>query len=343
MDQKSGSERLMARGGVGRRASRAETLVGACVLVLLAGVAVWLLTTQAEFNPALLAVEGGGAPEVPAAVCGSFDMDGLSVPGLLAAGEIETFDAKNLPEKINGKADQYVSAGFRCLTTRGFVAAADPAAWIEVYVYDMASFDNSYAVWSVQRRPGAAALDIGDHCYLAENGVFCARGGVYFEIIASCSEPLLMEPALEIARAIVRAGSGETDTIAELAIFPTAHLEVNSLGKIATDAFGVQGFDEVFTARYRLGEEELRAYLALRGSEDDAQERADAYASMLESLGGTAQPVEGIPGARRYDLFGATTVILTHRRIVAGVQDAASSSAAMELARALYVEAGAVP
>jgi hypothetical protein len=71
----------------------------------------------------------------------------------------ERYGADTLYEKINGKADLYVSAGFVQLQTWRFAGAAGP--WLELFLYEMSNETAAFSVFSTQRRPDAEALDPG--------------------------------------------------------------------------------------------------------------------------------------------------------------------------------------
>ena len=70
------------------------------------------------------------------------------------------YDAATLSDKINGKAELYLAAGFERLECRRFALADDPAGWLERFVYTMRAAPGAFAVYSQQRRPQAQPLTL---------------------------------------------------------------------------------------------------------------------------------------------------------------------------------------
>ena len=120
-----------------------------------------ILITQTRFSPAILhkdallptPIETG--PEEPAAPIEAFTP---LPPGLEPLTAPERFDAATLSDKINGKAELYLSAGFSSLVSQRFRDANESDLWIEAFVYDMKSGKNAFAVFSAQRRENAEIL-----------------------------------------------------------------------------------------------------------------------------------------------------------------------------------------
>jgi hypothetical protein len=85
-----------------------------------------------------------------------------------------------------------------------------------------------------------------------------------------------------------------------------------------------------------VGAATLLAFAATSDSVPQAEARAAAFARFLESAGGVGEEAGGIPGGRAFLVLGATTVVFTHGSVVAGVHEAPSREAALDLARALW-------
>ena len=65
-------------------------------------------------------------------------------PGIIPLSPSEAFDAQTLSDKINGKAELYLSAGFVSLRSQRFKDKNGLDFWVEVYVYDMDKGQNAF-------------------------------------------------------------------------------------------------------------------------------------------------------------------------------------------------------
>ncbi|MFZ0134676.1 MAG: DUF6599 family protein, partial [Desulfobacterales bacterium] len=245
--------------------SRLETRLSMAILSVLVLTLGIILIRQSQFNPAVLQPAADrmissnpAAISAPPAVTALFPLP----PSISALTAAETFDRDTLSDKIDGKAELYLSAGFKRLQAQRFSAGASPETWIEIFVYDMASHENAFAVYSSQQRDDAVpAPAVGRYAYQAANALFWVRGPYYIELIASEDSPAIAEQMQSLAAAFNRATPVETGAITETALFPQAGLNPDSITLIPADAFGFEKFDRVFVAEYRLDEATLSAFI----------------------------------------------------------------------------------
>ena len=119
-------------------------------------IAVWLLVQQSRFNPAVTAVlqapglAGRIQAGAPSATAGLIP----EAAGFTPLAAAQSYGPDNLSDKIDGKAELYLSAGFKEMSCRSFTLENPQGAHLEVFVYDMGSPQNAYAVFSSQRRSG---------------------------------------------------------------------------------------------------------------------------------------------------------------------------------------------
>lgn len=198
----------------------------------------------------------------------------------------EKYDATTLSDKINGKADLYLAAGFKQLETMRFGLTSDPGRWMERYVYHMESHHGAYAVFSAQRRPDVVPLDLGGYAYLAANGLFVVHGSFYMEIIAAEVSDEMHSRTLDLARTFVAGQKVAYPPLEELALFPDQDRVSNSRILIAADAFGLDGLNWVFTCRYAEAGHEATAFISKRASVTEAGDLARAFSAYWQEYGG---------------------------------------------------------
>jgi hypothetical protein len=306
------------------------------IVSILVLIAAGILITQSRYNPAILefgelspatGTIGHSSPpaSIEAFVPLPADLKPLTVP--------EIFDAGNLSDKINGKAELYLSAGFIGLVSQRFRDEVAPDLWIESYVYDMGTGRNAFAVFSAQRREGAESLGLVRYAYRSSNAVFLVHGQYYLELIASQASDKMIQSMETLAGTFVDNTSTETVVIAEQDLFPPQNLVADSISLIAADAFGFEQLNQVYAAEYRLETDTFMAYISQRKSLLDAEKLASAYGKFLIEFGGQKldQPLP-IENAFIIEILDTYEVIFFYGPYLAGVREAPTPNQALQLA-----------
>jgi len=322
-----------------RTPGKSESLIGYAILLVLLVIAGSLFVTQFHYNdavltPSALHSETAFASRLPEGA--RLDARALAPEGLVPLAQPEAFGPETLSDKIDGKAELYLSAGFVQLLTQRFARKGNPQAWLELFLYDMGSSRNAFAVYSVQRREDGQRIDLGDFAYKTDDALFFVHGQYYAEVIA----PALGKGAAEImpalGRGVVEKVKASREGMAELALFPAAHLKRETISLLAADAFGFDRFRSVFTAQYRLGDSDLTAFLSHQARPAEAAELAAAYHQFLLNNGGKeVKPGPGLSGVRMVELFGTYELVFSHGPVLAGVHGAEKKETAEQLARML--------
>ena len=310
-----------------RRECALSILVMAILLVILASVMVlqhhydlarWRAQPQNESNGSVHG-DNGAADVIPT--------------GLTPLAPAERYEPANLSDKIDGKAELYLSAGFQGLQTRRFALQGNPQQWMERYVYDMGGFRNAFAVFSGQRRPGSQALALADEGYLAANGLFLVQGRYYLEIIASQLSPALQDGMKALARAFVQAHPGSTETLASTRRFPPQGQVPHTIALIPANAFGLDQLDWVYTAQYQWGAAQATAFVSPRASAEEAQRLVRACRQYFLDYGGQNLDVAGLPqGSGAIAILDSYEIIFAYGNYLAGVHEATDLEHAVKLA-----------
>lgn len=319
-----------------RTVSKTEIYVGYTILLVLVVISVGIFLQQSRYNssifePTTFQTKGPALTSPPA----SFPSDLIQYAPhqLTALTPPESFGSENLSDKINGKAELYLSAGFARLVSQRFTMEAEPTAWMEVFIYDMGSPRGSYAVYSMQKRSDAIELDMGDFAYRTENALYFVHGSYYVEIVASIAQERMAGLILSFGDNFIHKTTTGTQAINEFTLFPTKHLNKASIALLPSDAFGFQQFDSIFTAQYTVGDAELTAFLSRRQSTVEAATLVESYTSFLREFGGTElESTLNIPGVRLVEIMDTFELIFSRGSILAGVHGAENRKAAEELA-----------
>ena len=307
--------------------TRMERVVGFGVLVVLATIALGIYTVQYRFNPAVTARE---VLSKSSTATESFSLADLAPAGIQPLSPPERFDPDTLSDKINGKAELYFSAGFRSLEAQRFALANDPALWFEMFVYDMGTARNAFSVFSMQRRGDLEAGGPTPFAYATPNGRFLAHGPYYLELVGAEASDSLMTVADAMAAAFVDRVGADAANVTEMALFPEDGRVSGSRSLVASDAFGISGFNQVFTAQYQHNGTGLSAYVARRESAASARSLPRLFGIFILST--VAPSLDGPEGVAVIDILDTIEVVLYQGRYVIGVHEAPDRETALALA-----------
>ncbi len=321
-----------------KRPGRLERRLSIFILLILGGIAATLWGLQSRHHPANDSLLSH-SPFTPEPLPGGVSQKAgfLAPENLAPSGPVEVFSPEHLSDKINGKAELYLSAGVIELTTQRFKVKNAPGAWIEVFHYDMGKTANGFAVYSAQMRDDGVQISLTPFSYRTENAHFFLDGRTYVEIIGSGSTPEEMDARAALAEALVAASPDSSDALDELSLFPGPHLKKESISLISNDAFGFQGLDHVFTATYDFNGVGVAMFLSRRGSASEAAGLAVAYhAFLLENGGRPVSSNEFSPETARFvEILGTFELVVTIGPVLAGVRDAQDQATAERLGRLL--------
>lgn len=352
----------------GRVIGGAERALSLAVLAVLFALAAWMLTERGRLNPgvevflrapALKAAEGSAAPGAgggeaglaPAeqdAQAGGGKASGLAallpdeIPGLKPLTAVERFNPATLSDRIDGKAELYLAAGFSAMACRSYQTGNTR---IEAFLYRMKTPDAAFAVFSGQRRPGAAQSPLAKNAYLTENAIFFTSGADYLELIADRAGARV--PLEALAKTLLAGlGGGEggqaagKDGAAKAApqdLFPRAGLKADSIRLAVADAFGCQGLTSVYTAEYDQSAGGVTLFLSRRKDGAEAAAQLALYGRFLADNGyGLNAKAAGAPeGAQVLAMEGSVEIVFVRGAMLAGVHDAPDLDTALRAAKAL--------
>jgi hypothetical protein len=261
-----------------------------------------------------------------------WEFSDLVPSAMIPMNALETFGPETLSDKINGKAELYLSAGFVGLQCQRFALKADPNAWMEIYVYDMATLRQAFGVFSMQRRADVTSADLTPFSYRTKNALFYVHGRYYVENIASMASGAMMESMESFAKDFVKKPPGPQEEIGELTLFPKDHLEEATMTLSISNVFGFDGMKNVFTGTYHMAGEELTGFLTHTGSSENAQNLMEAYTSFLVANGGSQVPLDiALTDGVLVKIFDTFELFFRHGPYVAGVHEAETQQGAERL------------
>ncbi len=318
-----------------RPPSKVETIVSVAVLLALAGVAAALVLRQIDYSSPFLATLDASTSASPPWPGQGDDLADYAGKGLSPMSPQESFTADTLFEKIDGRAELYLSAGVVGMRCRRLAMAAGADAWFEVFVYDMASGPNAFTVYSKQRRE--TAEKIGELAYRTSNALYFVHGKYYVEIVAaSDSEGVARAMSDYRERFISAVAVGDEAAAEEPALFPRQLLRAGSISRSGADDFGIAGFDGVYTAVYDVGGVGVTAFISRRASPAEASELAKAYADYYRPFGAEVEPTSRIANGSVVAVLDTYKIVFSRGATLAGVHESTDRQAAEKVAEMLY-------
>lgn len=326
------------------RAKKAETLISLTIMAGLAIIGLVIIHVQSQFNPAVINLTHAPQIEKVSSPNQFYDQPIISPPkGMRAMSSAERFDPDTLSNKINGKAELYLSAGFVELYTQRFQKTDDETVWFELYIYHMRTPSSAFAVFSTQRRQDVEKLPWTQHAYGTGNALFFTNGPYYVEMIASTSGPAVTSMLTDAAQPVLARWGGDIEQSKETSgpdqLFPTKDRVTDSLALIAKDAFGFNRLDQIYTAQYQRSETEITLFVSARVSAKEAEDLVGAYGDFLIEFGGTEvnpQPVPVPQGFLVIDILDSFEIVFSKGPYLAGVHMAEEMNTALEYANRLY-------
>jgi hypothetical protein len=317
-----------------------QTFLSLIILSILIVIVAGIVIIQFRYNPAVLQKDmlSPAANKEKASALPTANKSFIPLPQSLEPLTVtETFEAYNLSDKIDGKAELYLSAGFTRLYSQRFKDKRGSDLWIEAYVYDMGNGQNAFSVFSAQRREDSEPLSIAQYSYRTPNALFLVHGRYYVELIASEASERMLQPMNMLAQTFIDNTRTESSTIDEMKLFPGQYLVADSISLIASDAFGYDGLNKVYTAEYEFDNSNLMAYLSSRDTPQEAEKLALAYRDFLTAFGGrNIDATLPIKNAQVVEILETYEVIFSCGRFLAGVREADDRKQAEDLAIQLY-------
>ena len=319
-----------------RSVSKTESFVGYGIIFLLLIITGGIFLKQSRFDQSVLkpsTPQKELSTEARSPLSPMQDLLQYAPQSLTPLSPAESFGPDNLSDKIDGKAELYLSAGFVRLICQRFAIEDEPGTWMEAFIYDMGSPRGSYAVYSLQKRSEAKEVELGDYAYGTENGLYFVHGPYYLELVSSVAQERMAELLFSFGRNFISKTPMESNELNELALFPEKNLNRESISLIPSNGFGFEQFDSIFTAQYRVGDTELTAFLSRRKSQAEAARLVEAYTSFLTAVGGTELKSNlNIPDAKLVEIMDTFELFFSRGSILAGVHSAENRKAAEELA-----------
>ncbi len=307
------------------RARRLESAISIFLSAILILIGVVVFLSQFDTDRGSSGTKAGG---------GRIELSTFVPKGFEVLSETEEYVEENLFEKIDGKAPFYTESGFLKLITQRFASKDDEGLWFEVYVYDMGSARGAFSVYSQQMRTEAELLEGFGFGYKTGNCMYFSKGRYYVEAVGSSESGRLSKSMQELVERLQsELGVVRDAELTELGLFPEGGKVSGSSKLYLKDAFGFEGLDNTFTARYSIEGKAVTAFLSKRDSVKEAKAVAKSYYDFLVENGATVKKAaDKIFDGKVVDFYGEKKIVLSEGKFVFGISNAANQAVGEKLA-----------
>jgi len=195
----------------------------------------------------------------------------LSLNGWKLYDEIEIFKPVNLYDKIDGRAEYYLSYDLDWAVFCSFRSSAENRFPIELSIFNMLTPINAFGAFSGERMIGASQLNFGRDSYCSGTNYFIWKGQYYIQITASDTIDELNNACLELAEKLTTNLYDSGQPVWGLEVLPANNLISQSVQYFLIDALGHIFLKDTFTAKYYKDNIEIPVFLSHQNSSESGK------------------------------------------------------------------------
>ena len=208
-----------------------------------------------------------------------------TMPNGWKRGKIETYNANNLYEKIDGRAELYISYDVVELVCTSYKREKDEGMFVDVFIYDMGSPQNAFGIYSYERAGVGKRIKLGEDGYEAGGSIYFWKGCYYVQVVAAFEDEAMKQLCLSLAKTIESQLKGGQSKIWGLESLPKEGLVSGSIVYIKRKAFGHDFLEDVYTAQYRYGGKNIKAFVSKCKSANDARAKLAKWKEVVGKYG----------------------------------------------------------
>ena len=193
-------------------------------------------------------------------------LESLKSNGWELYNEVEIFQPVNLYEKINGRAEYYLSYDMIWAIFADFKRTMDNRFPIELSIFNMGSPTYAFGVFTGERSVGAPQLKLGRDAYYSQGKYYIWKGQYYIQISANDTIYEVQQACLDIAEKLTGNLNDPEQAIWGLQALPVKNQVPQSVQYFLADALGHSFLHDTYTAKYYKDTIEISVFLSLQDS-----------------------------------------------------------------------------
>ncbi len=156
-------------------------------------------------SPSQVEGELAAVPEPQRAIAGMLPLSGLPPAWTIGKSgdrHIETFNADNLYEKIDGRAESFLQYGVKGMAYAFYHPAGDPSNELQLYVFEMADSLKALGKYGSEKPEEFQLVAVGDQGYTTAGSLLFYAGRYYTQIVSTADDPKFAAFALDLAKRV---------------------------------------------------------------------------------------------------------------------------------------------
>ena len=121
---------------------------------------------------------------------------------------LETFNADNLYEKIDGRAESFIQYGVKGMAYTFYHPTDDPSSELQLYVFEMADSLKALGKYGSEKPEEFQTVAVGDAGYTSAGSLLFYAGRYYTQIVSSKDAPKFAAFALDLAKRVAALQQG---------------------------------------------------------------------------------------------------------------------------------------
>ncbi len=247
--------------------------------------------------------------------------DDAIIDGWRMMGAPVFYDADNLFEYIDGKAEEFIAYDFHRLVSAQYSPEGSEDGIVTIDIYDMGADANAFGIYSYQRYPEADYVEIGGQGFFTEASLEFWKGRYFVKMLTAESSDSTKIVMTQFGQRILSKIKGDVKLPAILSYLPEKGYVVNSAVFALRDIMGQSFLKNGVEADYIVDGSESRLLLARYTSSEEALEAFNRYSEFFQESGGRIEPLSNT-GERAFATevsFYGRVIAFYHGNFVGGI------------------------
>ncbi len=162
-------------------------------------------------SPPEIEAELAAVPEPQKKLAGMVPLAGLPADwtvGKPGEHHLETFNADNLYEKIDGRAESFIQYGVKGMAYTFYHPTGDTSNELQLYVFEMADSLKALGKYGSEKPEEFKAVSVGDAGYTSAGSLLFYTGRYYTQIVSTKDDPKFAAFALDLAKRVAQLQQG---------------------------------------------------------------------------------------------------------------------------------------
>jgi hypothetical protein len=248
--------------------------------------------------------------------------------GKSGSKHLETFNAENLFEKIDGRAESFIQYDVKGMAYTYYHPIGDESNEIQLYIFEMANPLKALGKFGSEKPEEAKPVAVGTEGYTSAGSTLFHAGSFYTQIVSTKDDAKFGAVALDLAKMIAAkqkpdaavAGGTPVSTAASLFVLLPEGQGRGAPKYVSQDVFGYSFLSEVFMADYKDGEATWQGFVRPYATPEAAQVVFDKYIASAKQDGNPIKTptVEGVDQFAINPNIGLTDVIFRKGNVIGG-------------------------